>query len=471
MIRGNNTLIVQGNIATHDRNPFLGQVVIDTKTGLITKVSEGIDGNLSSHGEHSLIFPGMGDVHIHAREDETEEQNYKESYTTATRAALNGGVTHVSAMPNTPSPVTSLERFNWHRRKILELSNISPVSVFNYIGIEVRGRPVGSPGEHMYKLYGGHSVGNLGFNSREEVEQTLANYKGHHISFHVEDQGVLEASKNGKTHQERRPREAPLVQLRYLLPLIERYGIKAKLCHWNVGNESFELIEQSRQKGASIDLEVSPMHLLFDADMARNDPELWLKVQMNPAIQSQQDRLDLIEGLQEGKIQYIATDHAPHTLEEKYSAFKKYEDKFPDRSLIEIAQTIKQRNIDEFHTTCCENNMSGSPWLDNYAHVVGHLMSQHNFTAQDIARVTGYNPGRFVNQFLGSQYEGMNFGKGFGKIEKGYMGNLTIIDTQKNITISNRNCKTKVGWTPMEGIEVRGGLERIIIRGKDVTLK
>jgi uncharacterized protein len=250
-----------------------------------------------------------------------------------------------------------------------------------------------------------------------------------------------------------------------LLPLIEKYGIKAKLCHWPVGEESFKLIQEYRARGCDIWLEVSPLHLWFDTSMTDKDPSLWLKIQMNPAIQGLSHRLDLIEGLRTGFIQVLATDHAPHTEEEKYGAFAKFAERFPGKANKQIAELVREEDPRLFEETCVENNVSGAPWLDTYAPVCAWLMHEHGFRPQDIARVAAYNPGLFVDRFLPAQFPGRNFGKGFGDIAEGYMGSLTVLNPNSPIMVTRGDLKTKVGWSPLEGQQLPGSVEAVFISG------
>ncbi len=463
-------VIVEGYIVTAEKKPFRGQILLNKKTGLIEEVVELAKKKLGEADfvfeKDSLIFPGFGDVHIHAREDRTGKQNYKEDYQTVTEAALNGGCVHISAMPNTPKPLTTENDWQWHRQRVGELT--SPVSILNYVGIDAQTKPLGKPGEHFYKLYFGKSVGDLSVIYAEELDKILQRYQGQNISFHVEYEPIVQACRNGETHSDRRPAESVEEGLRLLLPLIEKYKIEAKLCHWSLGKKSFELIKEYRERGAKITLEVSPLHLLFDKEMARKNPELWTKIQMNPAIQTPQDRKDLIAGLKNGFIQYLATDHAPHTREEKFSAFAKFKEskKYRNKSNVEIAEMIKKEDKELYRKTCLEDGMSGAPWLDTYGVVCVELMTKYNFTPQEILRVASENPGKFVNPHLKRQFPQQKFGKGFGKIAKGYLGNLTVLNLKSTRTISSANLKTKVGWSPLEGRSFAGGVEAVFVRGE-----
>ena len=336
-------IIIEGNIVNYNKKKFLGQIVINEKTGLIENVLENrIFKQARTFGKDCLIFPGFGDLHVHAREDRTKQHNYKEDYITCGDAALQGGVTHISVMPNTPKPLTTKKEFLWHRNKIAK--NNHPVEIFNYIGINKNTRPIGKVGEHFYKLYFGKSFGNLSIYSEIELEKVLRKYKSHHISFHVEYEPIIECSTLGRHHTERRPRVSVLYGLKLLLPLIKKYNIKAKLCHWNIGIESFELIKKYKALACDITLEVSPLHLLFDIEMAEKDPSLWTKIQGNPAIQLKRDRIDLIQGIKDGFIDYIATDHAPHTKEEKFIAFNILKEQYPQKTNLAISSIIKNKD-------------------------------------------------------------------------------------------------------------------------------
>ena len=458
-------ITIEGFIASHDKKPYKGLITIDTKTGLITGVAKSKQGVKADHsfGKDSLIFAGFGDVHIHAREDDTGKQMHKEEYATAADAALHGGVVHVSAMPNTPNPVVGKKELTWHRERVARLDH--PVSILNYLGIDSKTKPIGRPGDYFYKLYFGKSVGDLTVTYGSELDVILARYKGQNVSFHVEYEPIVQASAAGKTHSDRRPVAAVNEGLRILLPLIKKYKIKAKLCHWSTGGESFKMIQEYRDQGCDIVLEVSPLHLLFDTSMTDADPSLWTKIQMNPAIQAPEHRTALIKGLKDGFIQFIATDHAPHTEEEKFSAFTKFAKEYPGKSNQEIAAAIRAKDEKLYLATCEENGHSGAPWLDTYALVCAWLMREHKFSAQDIARVSAYMPGKFVNPHLKRQFPKKKFGKGFGEIKKGFMGSLTVLDLARPTVVDRRDLKTKVGWSALEGYTMPGSVEAVFIGG------
>ena len=203
--------------------------------------------------------------------------------------------------------------------------------------------------------------------------------------------------------------------------------------------------------------------------MTDADPSLWLKIQMNPAIQSPEHRQALIKGLKTGFIQFLATDHAPHTEEEKYVAFSKFKNEYPGRSNKEIAEAVRGKNPGLFLATCAENNTSGAPWLDVYGLVCAWLINEQGFKPQDIARAAAYLPGKFVNPHLKRQFPARNFGKGFGEIKKGFMGSLTILNLKMPTKVSRKILKTKCGWSPFEGVTLSGSVKYTVVAGKVFT--
>jgi dihydroorotase len=438
-------IIVEGKFANAD-SEFYGQVEISQETGRITNVAKSIGNADIKLGENEIAFPGMVDVHVHAREDETGKQNYKETYQTANDAAINGGVACCCAMPNTPNPLLTIEQLKWHKNKHGTL----PVTFINYLGIGPDTKPIKTEIEVPYKVFTGPSVGQLFFKSESELRDSLKNYNGKYVSFHVEDYDILQANKGKPTHDQRRPIECVETALEYVLAIIEEFGLKAKLCHWPTSGKSLEMIRKHRKKGFRTLIEISPLYLYFDNEMTNSNPELWPYLQANPSIRSRKDRLELIEALRDGTIDMIATDHAPHTLDEKFKNFG------GEANYLKM----KKDNPTECRKISCLDGTSGTPQLDTYATIGAWLISEHRFTPKEIARVTSFNPGKFANHFLDRTY-----GRGFGKIAVGYQGSLTIIDLDKKTTVKRENLKTKCGWSPFEEIDFKGKTTMTIIKG------
>jgi dihydroorotase len=180
--------------------------------------------------------------------------------------------------------------------------------------------------------------------------------------------------------------------------------------------------------------EVTPQHLYFSEEIIRQmSPQDQIKFQMNPPIRSQNDADLLMAGLINGEIDYLATDHAPHSPEEK------------------------------------AKGISGLTGLDTYAAFVTWLLLEKKIKPETIARVCSENPGHFFNQFLsslGTQTDHYKkWGKGMGFLEAGFSASFTILHLKKSITISDEILKTKARWSPFSGVTFPGSLHAVFLSG------
>jgi dihydroorotase len=407
-------LRLEGRIANHDRE-FEGAIEINTETGLIEHVGSRTGrSDLDLGGQ--IIFPGFGDLHIHARDDVSQSQVYKEDFATISAASIHGGVTHVADMPN--NPVAPVDDARYAEKE--KLTTKSAVHVTLYAGIGPETNPLH---RHVpYKAFMGPSVGDLFFASQEELEGVIARYRGKNVSFHCEDPAILRESAGAATHEQRRPARAEITATEFALYLIEQYELIGKLCHYSTKG-GLEKIAAAKARGVRVTAEATPHHLFFDDTMLTDENRLLL--QMNPPLRGREDRLALVGALRSGLVDYVATDHAPHTLEEKMEG------------------------------------VSGVPLLDTYGAFATWLMAEHGFSAMDIARVCASNPGAFVKEFLPA-----GFGKGYGVIEQGYVGSLTIINPDAPYIVRREEMKTKCGWSPFEGYTLPGRVTYTVLQGK-----
>ena len=359
-----------------------------------------------------MIFPGFIDLHVHAREDASHAQDYKEDFVTAGEAAINGGVVAFAEMPNNPVPPVDDSSYS----EKTKLTGKCGVEVVLYAGIGRETKPLSRP--VPYKVFMGPSVGELFFSSKEALEKRMELYKGQNVSFHCEDPLILDKNRDRATHEERRGEEAEVSAVDFALKLIEKYGLSGKICHCST-KKGIEKIKEAKARGVKVMAEVSPHHLYYDAGIITEDNRKWM--QMNPPLRSPEDRDYLIRSLQDGTIDFLATDHAPHTKEEKLKG------------------------------------ISGTPQLDTYGLFATWLMKERNFSAFDIARVCNQNPGSFINKFSSDKY---------GKIEEGYAGSLTILDLNQSTTVTEEKLKTKCGWSPFLGVTFPGSVEMTIVKGK-----
>ncbi len=407
-------LRLEGRFANHD-GEFEAAIEINTETGFIESVGPPAGrSDLDLRGQ--IVFPGFGDIHIHAREDASQTQIYKEDFASVSAAAIHGGVTQVADMPNNPVAPVDEQRYAQKQR----LTASSAVHVTLYAGIGPHTSPLD---RHVpYKAFMGPSVGDLFFSSQEELESVISKYRGRNVSFHCEDPVILRESQGEPTHEQRRPARAEITATEFALYLIEKYDLVGKLCHYSTKG-GLEKIAAAKARGVKVTAEATPHHLFFDDSMLTEENRLWL--QMNPPLRSKDDRLALIEALRQGLVDYVATDHAPHTLEEK------------------------------------RQGISGVPHLDTYGDFAAWLMAEHGFTPAQIARVCAWNPGRFVNEFLPQ-----GFGKGYGVIAPGYVGSLTILNPDAPHLVQREAMKTKCGWSPFEGYTMPGRVTYTILRGR-----
>jgi dihydroorotase len=402
--------VVEGFLADIDGVRH-GQVVIEN--GRIRATGPHLAIPTHRFGDECLIFAGMGDVHIHAREDVSGRDKYKETFATAAAAALHGGVVHVADMPNNPS--APIDDSTYAAKEALLLGQQLPVVFTLYAGIGPGTRPLHR--SVPYKAYMGPSVGDLYFRSLQDLEETLGHYRGQAVSFHCEDPQLLERHKPAATHELRRPPECELSATRFALGLIEKYQLIGKLCHYSVA-EGLPLIRAAKERGLPVTAEVTPHHVYFDTDQITDANRGWM--QMNPPLRSPADRLAMLEALRDGTADYLATDHAPHTLAEK------------------------------------EKGASGQPHLDTYGPLVTWLLVEQGFAPERIAALCSANPGTFVNPYAVDR---------FGRLQPGYVGSLTVLNLRRPQQIRREELRTRCGWSPFEGMTFPGCVEAIFVRG------
>ncbi|MCB1158765.1 MAG: amidohydrolase [Leptospiraceae bacterium] len=406
---------ISGRLVNHEKE-WYGTIVFDSKTGLIEEVTENIEGYATFSPEDCIIFPGFGDIHIHAREDLSGLHTYKEDFFSAGIEALNGGLCHIADMPNNPvAPIND----DIYRKKEF-LSRKSPIHVTLYAGIGPQTKPLSR--SVPYKVFMGPSVGDLFFKDNESLEMVIREYEGQNVSFHCEDPIILEKHATNPKHEERRPPEAEITATAFALHLIEKYKLRGKLCHYSTG-EGLQQIISAKKKGLQLSCEVTPTHLFFDKSMLTDENRHWL--QMNPPLRTKEDKEILLQAFINGDIDYLASDHAPHSIEEK------------------------------------QKGISGVSHLDTYSLFVTYLILEKKVLLTRIAETCAKNPGEFVNHYLPS-----NFGKGFGKLEKGYVANFTVLNLKEKTSFERNMVKSKSGWSPFEGFTFPGSIEAVYYLGK-----
>ncbi len=390
---------------------FRQRIEIDALSGLIESVGEPRGSGDLVLGEDYLILPGFADLHVHAREDVSGLHAYKETFASASQAAIHGGVAAFADMPNNPEPPADEASYTAKR----ELAKSAQVDVLLYAAVGPRTRPLSFP--VPYKAYMAESVGGLAFRSENELRETLARYRGLFVAFHAEDPAVLERSRNAPTHSKRRPPEAEVRGIEKVLEICGSFHIEAHVCHVSTA-EGLEAIRRARRAGLGVTCEVTPHHLFYDQDNASSYARPSF-LQVNPPIRSRLDRIALLEALKTGEIDCVATDHAPHTIEEK------------------------------------EAGASGLPGLDTFGAFVWWL-AEEGVSWDTIRKTCAETPGRILSRFLRDRY---------GRIEPGFVGSLTVLQRRPQ-TVRRGDLKTRAGWSPFEGCTFPGRVSHTVIRGK-----
>ena len=267
------------------------------------------------------IFPGFCDVHVHFREPGF---SYKETIATGSLASARGGYTAVCTMPNLNPVPDDLEHLNL-QRKLIE--DTACIHVYPYGAITV-----GEKGEELADLEAmaphviGFSDDGRGVQSDDRMRAAMLRAKalGKMIVAHCEDNSLLRGGyihdgEYAAAHGHRGIcSESEWGQIARDLKLVKETGVKYHVCHIST-KESVDIIRKAKAEGVDVTCETGPHYLVMDDSMLEEEG----RFKMNPPIRSKADRDALIEGILDGTIDMIATDHAPHSAEEKGRGLEK----------------------------------------------------------------------------------------------------------------------------------------------------
>ena len=292
------------------------------------------DGRISERGEHIeakaedriidaeglVVAPAFVDVHVHLREP---GYGYKERIATGTMAAARGGYTTVCSMPNLNPVPDSVENLK-AQQDIIDRD--AKIEVLPYAAITI-----GRKGEelvNMASLVGkvcAFSDDGSGVQVDGMMERAMTEAVKHDqlIAAHCE---VEELLKGGYIHDGEYAKahghkgicsESEWEQVKRDIEIAERLGCRYHVCHIST-KETVQLVREAKARGVKVTCETGPHYLIF-TDMDLEEDARW---KMNPPLRSAQDRAALVEGIKDGTIDMIATDHAPHSVEEKSRGLK-----------------------------------------------------------------------------------------------------------------------------------------------------
>lgn len=400
-----------------------GQQVSDVllEAGKILDIDPASGGSVDQviDGRGKYLLPGAVDDQVHFRQPGLE---HKEDLHHATRACAAGGVTSFLEMPNTNPTTTTVERLH---EKLELASRHCLVNYGFYIGatpdnLDQLKQARRTPG---IKIFIGSSTGSLLVDQQEALEQIFAETTLP-ITAHCEDEATVQANarkyagqSDVAVHSRIRDHQAALIATRRSLDLARRHRHRFHVLHVSTGAEIAELKDHQNL----ITAEVCPHHLFFNVD---DYPRLGSLIQMNPSIKYAEDNRQLWQGLLDGHIQVIATDHAPHQLEEK------------------------QRPYPE--------SPSGLPAVENS---LALLLNQVNQGACQLEQVVNWmcEAPALVWDLVGK-----------GRIEPGYDADLVLVDLERKATIDNARQQTKSRWSPWHGETLQGWPMMTIVGGQVV---
>jgi dihydroorotase len=414
-------LIRDARIAREDGSTLAGDVYC--QDGLIsridTRLSLSADETLDAGGR-LLLLPGVIDPHVHFREPGKE---YKEDLASGSRAAARGGVTSFLEMPNTTPATTS--------RETLEdkLARAARSSVVNY-GFFLGATPhnladLNAPGPACgIKIFMGCSTGDLLVSRDEDLERIFASGT-RPIGVHAEDDARLHERRGrfaGRTdpavHSEIRDNESAVIATRKALALSKKYRRRLHILHMST-REEVELLR--RDKPAWVRAEVIPNHLLLNVGEYERQGT---RVQMNPPIRRPEDNAALWQALRDGIIDFIATDHAPHTLAEK------------DRPYPEAP--------------------SGMPGIETALPLMLTEMRAGRCTLAEIQKWMSRGPAEAYG--IANK----------GRIAVGYDADLTLVDIDSHRPVRNEELFTRAAWSPYEGRQLTGWPLYTVVGGRVV---
>lgn len=370
------------------------------------------------------ILPGIIDTQVHFREPGGE---HKEDLETGSHAAALGGVTAFFEMPNTNPLTVTPEAL---KDKMSRAAGRCHVDYAFYFGgtAENAGHLAeweNLPGVCGVKIFMGSSTGSLLSAKDEEVEAVLRNGR-RIVAVHAEDEFIMDANKaemlgdapHVRQHPDWRSVDSTMSAVERLIRIARKTGRRVHVLHVTAAEEVAFLAEHKD----IATVEVLPNHITLAAPSCYDD--LGSKAQQNPPIREQHHQDALWTALQDGTIDIIGSDHAPHTLEEKAAPYPK--------------------------------SPSGTPGVQTMLPIMLDHVNAGKLSLLRLVDLLCEAPLR-IHQIAGK-----------GRIAKGYDADFTVVDLKARHTINNEEQASRAGWTPYHGKTVTGMPKMTIVRGRVV---
>ena len=370
------------------------------------------------------ILPGFADVHVHLREPGFF---YKETILSGTNAAAKGGFTLVCSMPNLNPVPDSVENLKI-QQDIIDRDAVIKVLPHASITKKQRGKELVDFESLSEKCFAFSDDGR-GIQSREIMKEAMEMAKkfGKAIVAHCEDEslvfgGYIHDGEYAKLHGHKGISSASeYKQVQRDVELCEEVGGQYHVCHIST-KETVDIVRNAKSKGLKVSCETTPHYLTFcDMDLKEEG-----RFKMNPPIRSSEDRDALIEGIKDGTIEMIATDHAPHTDEEKSKGLKR-------------------------------SNMGVVGLETSFAVINTFMVNAGHISFEKLVELMSINPRKIF---------GLEYGISVGK-----KADFTIVDRNKEWIVNPDEFVSKGKSTPFEGMKLTGDILFTICDGKIVYNK
>jgi dihydroorotase (multifunctional complex type) len=369
-----------------------------------------------------FVLPGMIDAHVHLRDF---REVLKEDFFSGTSAALAGGVTSIIDMPNNSLPTISIPALE-AKKHVAQRKAIcnygfhfgATMDNFHQATLACQDQSVAS-----LKIYLGSSTGSLLVDDFSAFYRHLANFKKP-ITLHAEDEHAIRhfsktiLGKSAQDHNKiRNPTVAELAVSRAISTAKETTA-RIHICHASTKKE-IDLVSQAKKQKIKITCEVTPHHLFLDESFTKT---LGNYAKVNPPLRSKKEQAALWAALANGKIDMIATDHAPHSKDEKEKPYSEAP--------------------------------SGLPELDTALLLLLDAVNRKKLTLEQVVNLYSTSPSKIFNIY------------NKGEIAVGMDADFTIVNLKKETKITSEMLFTKCGWSPYEGWKLKGRIEKTILGGK-----
>ena len=421
------TLIQNATIINEGTRQKADVLIKDDKINKIStagSISVKVDKQINAKG--LWLLPGIIDDQVHFREP---GMTHKADIYSESRAAAAGGVTSYMEMPNTKPSTTTIDLL---QKKFDIAKNSSIINYSFFIGATNDNADliskIDTESVAGVKMFLGSSTGNLLVDDNEAIKKILS-LSPIIVAAHCEEDSII--NKNFelykeefgdnipiKHHPDIRSEAACYFSSAKAVQIAKETGGYLHIFHISTQKE-LELLSDIPLEAKKISAEVCVHHLWF------NDTQydkLGTKIKWNPAIKKETDRLALIQALKDGKIDIVATDHAPHRIEEKENVYTKAP--------------------------------SGGPMVQHSLLVMLELANQGCFSEEEVVKWMCHNPAKLYKIDL----------RGF--IKENYYADLVIVDPSDKITVSKNNILYKCGWSPLEGTTFHNKVLTTFVNGK-----